>query len=98
MVSFNPNSFGLSARISDSQFRSQQGSEALLGLANRVRPDMTPQELIAVQQQEKEIVQRKIENDINYEYTSAWQESLETRRKKDLERRQRLLKAGVLFG
>lgn len=98
MVSFNAFNLGVPAMFNDAQFRSQQGAESIIGLANQVRPDMTPEELVAVHQQEKELVMQKIKDDINYEYNFARHEFNEKRRKDKVKQRERLLNMGVIFG
>ena len=68
-----------------------------MALANRVTGQETPEQLAAIQQQDKQLALKQIQAEVRYEYYNAWQEQREQRRKKAREQHQRLFEMGAIF-
>ncbi len=68
-----------------------------MALANRVTGNETPEELIAINNQDKQLAFQGIRDKINYEIGNAMEEANERRRQKDREQRQRLFQMGAIF-
>jgi hypothetical protein len=68
-----------------------------MGLANRVTGNETPDQLIALNEQDKQLLFKGIQHKTNYEISNALQDASQRRRQKDREQRQRLFNMGAIF-
>lgn len=72
--------------------------QARMGLANTVRPDMTPAQIASVHQQDKALELQSVHSKVMFEAAQAMEDAARQRQKKEAERKQQAIANGVLFG
>lgn len=89
---------GFAARRIDAQSTVLARTNDIMALANLARPDMTPAELVALQQKEKSLVQDKHAAQSEKEFLDHMEEFVKTLQKREVNKRLNRISWGWIFG
>ena len=69
-----------------------------LALMSQVTGNESPDQLGAIYSQDKSLALQEANAQTTYDYTTAWQDSVQQHKKKDVQHRRDQLNNGVIFG